>query len=82
MVDASPIEAAAEVAAADGAHVDHIENDRIKLTRKDPAPDIRTAHPCSRPLNDVSSTKSGKVWRSAEAALVPVLKAQDEARPV
>ncbi|MDB6183162.1 hypothetical protein [Paracoccus fistulariae] len=30
------------------------------------------------PLNDVGSTEGGKVWMSANAALVPVLEEQEE----
>jgi hypothetical protein len=44
MVDLSQIKEHAEVVGADGAHVgtvDHVDGDRIKLTKKDSAADIK-----------------------------------------
>lgn len=71
----------AEVVGADGVHVgyvDHVEGARIKLKRKDEAHGVETKTHRYIPLNDVGSTESGKVWMSANAALVPVLEEQDE----
>lgn len=81
MVDSSHIAEDAEVVGADGVHVgyvDHIKGDRIKLKRKDDAHGIEHAHHRYIPLADVGSTEEGKVWLSANAALVEVLEEQDE----
>jgi len=76
MIDASEIKEHMEVVGADGVHVgkvDHIDGDRIKLTRKDPEHGIERDHHHYVPLADVASVDGGKVWLSANAANAKIL---------
>lgn len=86
MVDTAHIQDGAEVVGADGVHVgyvDHLDGDRIKLKRQDPAHGIETKHHRYIPLNDVASTEGGKVWLAAKADLVEYLEEQDKSgKPV
>ena len=68
MVDKSKISENMEVVGADGAHigiVDHVEGDRLKLKKKDPAHGIDRDHHHYVPISAVASTEGGKLWLSA-----------------
>lgn len=72
-----------EVVGADGVHVgivDHIDENRIKLRRKDEAHGVETKHHRYISVNNIASTEGGKLWLSAEAALVPYLEEEDQSR--
>ena len=61
----------AEVTGADGVHVgtvDHVDGDRIKLTRKDEAHGQSKDHHHYLPLAGVASVDGGKLCLSANAA--------------
>ena len=75
MVDKSEIKEQAEVIGADGVHlgtVDHLDGDRIKLTRKDSpqGPDGEGAKHHYIPLGLVAEVEGGKVRLSANADVV------------
>lgn len=71
-----------EIVGADGVHVgivDHLDGARIKLKRKDAAHGIETKEHRYISVNNIASTESGKLWLSANAALVQVLEEEDKA---
>ena len=71
MVDSTEIKEHMEVVGADGAHVgkvDHVESDRIKMTRKDEAHGVDRDHHHYVQLSAVASVDGGKVWLSATGA--------------
>ena len=73
MVDKSQIKEHAEVIGADGVHigtVDHVDGDRIKLTRDDSpqGPDGEGAKHHYIPFGLVADVEGGKVRLSATAA--------------
>jgi len=75
MVDKSQIQEHAEVIGADGVHlgtVDHLDGDRIKLTRTDSpqGPDGEGAKHHYIPLGLVADVEDGKVRLSANADVV------------
>jgi hypothetical protein len=75
MVDKSQIQEHAEVIGADGVHlgtVDHLDGDRIKLTRTDSpqGPDGEGAKHHYIPLGLVADIEDGKVRLSANADVV------------
>jgi hypothetical protein len=75
MVDKSQIKEHAEVIGADGVHlgtVDHLDGDRIKLTRKDSpqGPDGEGAKHHYIPLGLVAEVEGDKVRLSANADVV------------
>ncbi len=72
MVDKSQIKEHAEVIGADGVHlgtVDHVDGDRIKLTRADSpqGPDGKGAKHRYIPIGLVAEIEGGKVRLSANA---------------
>ena len=70
MVDISRIKEHAEVIGADGVHVgtvDHVEGDRIKLTKKDSGMGHHKGHHHFIPLGLVAEIEGGKVRLSANA---------------
>ncbi len=76
MVDVSQIQEHAEVIGADGVHVgtvDHVEGDRIKLTKKDSGAQVKegtTSHEGHHhfiSLGLVAAVEDGKVRLSANA---------------
>lgn len=71
MVDHTQIREHMEVVGADGVHVgkvDHVDGDRIKLTRKDEAHGQDMDHHHYVRLSAVASLDGGKVWLSAAGA--------------
>lgn len=71
MVDAKDIKEHMEVVGADGVHigkVDHMDGDRLKLTRKDTEHGKDSDHHHYVPLANIASVDEGKVWLSADAA--------------
>lgn len=78
---ASNVQPDMEVVGADGVHVgivDHLDGDRIKLKRKDQAHGIETARHRYISIHNIASTEDGKLWMSADAALVPILEEEDQ----
>lgn len=70
-----------EIVGADGVHVgivDHIDENRIKLKRKDEAHGVSTKHHRYIAVNNIASTEGNKLWLSANAALVAILEEEDE----
>lgn len=70
MADFSRIKEHAEVIGADGVHlgtVDHVEKDRIKLTRADSGMGHHKGHHHFIPLSLVAEVEDGKVRLSANA---------------
>ncbi|MGN7870595.1 hypothetical protein PARHAE_02835 [Paracoccus haematequi] len=85
MVDASQIKEHMEVVGADGVHVgkvDHMDGDRIKLTRKDEAHGQSRDHHHYLPLANVSSVDGGKLWLSADAANAAQLFEEKDGSPI
>lgn len=85
MVDASQIKEHMEVVGADGVHVgkvDHLDGDRIKLTRKDEAHGQSKDHHHYLPLADVASVDQGKLWLSANAANAGQLFQEKDGSPI
>ena len=71
MVSASEIKEHMEIVGADGVHVgkvDHVQRERIKMTRKDKEHGQKEEHHHYVPLSAVASCDGGKVWLSADAA--------------
>ena len=71
MVNASEINEHMEIVGADGVHVgkvDHVQGDRIKMTRKDEQHGQDDSHHHYVQLSAVASVDGGKVWLSADAA--------------
>ena len=70
MADISSIREHAEVIGADGVHVgtvDHVEGNRIKLTKTDSGMGSHKGHHHYIPLGLVADVESGKVRLSANA---------------
>ena len=70
MINASEIRDHAEVIGADGQHVgtvDHVEGDRIKLTKNDSGPEGHSGHHHYIDLSQVRSIDGGKVRLSVNA---------------
>ncbi|MBB6123928.1 hypothetical protein FHS92_001657 [Sphingobium subterraneum] len=70
MVNANEIREHAEVIGADGQHVgtvDHVEGNRIKLTKNDSGPEGHSGHHHYIDLSQVSSIDGGKVRLSVNA---------------
>lgn len=85
MINASEISEHMEVVGADGVHVgvvDHMDGDRVKLTRKDEAHGVRMDHHHYVPLADVASVDGGKVWLSANAAEAKILMQEKDGSSV
>ncbi|WEF25543.1 DUF2171 domain-containing protein [Paracoccus sp. S3-43] len=85
MVEASQIKEHMEVVGADGVHVgkvDHLDGDRIKLTRKDEAHGQSRDHHHYLPLANVSSVDGGKLWLSADAANAAQLFEEKDGSPI
>lgn len=85
MVDASQIKEHMEVVGADGVHVgkvDHMDGNRIKLTRKDEAHGQSRDHHHYLPLANVSSVDGGKLWLSADASNAAQLFEEKDGSPI
>ena len=70
MADVNAIKEHMEVIGADGVHVgtvDHVEGDRIKLTKKDSGEGHHKGHHHFIPLSLVAEVEGGKVRLSANA---------------
>lgn len=71
MVNASEIKEHMDIVGADGVHVgkvDHMDGDRIKMTRKDEEHGKDGDHHHYLPMAVVATCEGGKVWLSANAA--------------
>lgn len=71
MVNASEIKEDMEIVGADGVHVgkvDHMDGNRIKMARKDPAHGQDDKHHHYLQMSSVASVDGGKLWLSADAA--------------
>lgn len=73
MADTSKIREHMEVVGADGVHVgtvDHIEGDRIKLTKKDSGEGRHRGHHHYIPSSLIAEVDGNKVWLSANSDVV------------
>lgn len=80
MIDASQIQEHAKVVGADGAHVgtvDHIEGDRIKLTKADSGDGAHAGHHHYLTLDLVNQVEDGVVRLSVNADVA--LESEEEA---
>lgn len=85
MIDAGNITEHMEVVGADGVHVgrvDHMDGNRIKLTKNDEEHGVRRDHHHYVPLADVASVDGGKVWLSANAAEAKILMQEQDGSSV
>ncbi|AXC50460.1 DUF2171 domain-containing protein [Paracoccus suum] len=85
MIDASEIKEHMEVVGADGVHVgivDHMDGNRLKLTKNDEKHGVVSDHHHYVPLADVGSVDNGKVWLSANASEAKILMQEKDGSPV
>ncbi|WP_299359135.1 DUF2171 domain-containing protein [uncultured Paracoccus sp.] len=85
MVEANQIIEHMDVVGADGVHVgkvDHLDGDRIKLTRTDEAHGQMSSHHHYLPLSHVASVDGGRVWLSADATNARQLLQEKDGSPV
>ena len=85
MVDSTQITEHAEVIGADGVHVgtvDHIEGDRIKLTKKDSGEGSHRGHHHYIPLGLVAEIEGGTVRLSANADVAVTFEEESDHRPM
>ena len=85
MVEANDIKEHMEVVGADGVHigkVDHMDGDRVKLTRKDKDHGQDRDHHHYLPLANIASVDGGKLWLSADAANAAQLLQEKDGSPV
>lgn len=81
MIDISKIKEHAEVIGADGVHVgtvDHVEGDRIKLTKKDSGEGSHRGHHHFIPLSLVADVEGTEVRLSANADVAVGLFEEEE----
>jgi hypothetical protein len=81
MIDISKIKEHAEVIGADGVHVgtvDHVEGDRIKLTKKDSGEGAHRGHHHFIPLSLVADVEGTEVRLSANADVAVGLFEEEE----
>lgn len=84
MIDTSSIREHMEVVGADGVHlgtVDHMEGDRIKLTRKDSGEGAHKGHHHYIPASLVAEVDGRKVWLSANSDVVADEFEEEESDP-
>ena len=80
-MDASSIKEHAEVIGADGTHVgtvDHVQGDRIKLTKKDAGEGSHEGHHHFIPLSLVADVEGGRVRLSANADVAVEMFEEEE----
>lgn len=85
MVDATQIKDHAEVIGADGVHVgtvDHVDGDRIKLTRKDSGEGAHRGHHHFIPLALVADIEDGQVRLSANADVAVTFEEEEDGRSI
>ncbi|MEO3997807.1 DUF2171 domain-containing protein [Mesorhizobium sp. CAU 1732] len=85
MVDSTQIKEHAEVIGADGVHVgtvDHVEGDRIKLTKKDSGEGSHRGHHHYIPLGLVAEIEGGTVRLSANADVAVTFEEESDHRPM
>ena len=81
MPDSSNIKKHAEVVGADGVHigtVDRVENDRIKLSRRDSGEGSHQGHHHYVPLGLVAYVEDGKVYLSANADVAVTIEEEED----
>lgn len=84
MVDKSLIKEHAEIVGADGVHVgtvDHVEGDRIKLTKRDSIEGQHTGHHHYISLGLVAEVQNGKVWLSAKSDVAVTFEEEKDGGP-
>jgi hypothetical protein len=84
MADLSKIKEHAEIIGADGVHigtVDHVEGDRIKLTKRDSGEGSHENHHHFLPLSLVADVENGKVRLSANADVAVTFEEEDTGAP-
>ena len=85
MVNVSDISKHMEIVGADGVHlgkVDHIDGERIKMTRKDHEHGQDSSHHHYVRLAAIASLDGGKVWLSADAVNARQLFEEENGSPV
>lgn len=83
MVDVAQIKEHAEVIGADGVHVgtvDHVEGDRIKLTKKDSGEGHHRGHHHYISLGLVADVEGDKVRLSANADVAITFEEEEDAK--
>lgn len=84
MVDAAQIKEHAEVIGADGVHVgtvDHVEGNRIKLTKKDSGEGSHRGHHHYIPLGLVAEVEGDKVRLSANGDVAVTFEEEEGSGP-
>jgi len=84
MADANAIKEHMEVIGADGVHVgtvDHVDGDRIKLTKADSGEGAHKGHHHYIPLSLIAEVDGKKVWLSANSD-VAVTFEEEKSDPV
>ncbi len=85
MIDVSKIKEHAEVIGADGVHVgtvDHVQGDRIKLTKKDSGEGRHQGHHHFIALELVAEVEGDKVRLSANADVAVMFEEEEGGNPV
>lgn len=85
MIEKSRIKEHAEVIGADGVHVgtvDHVEGDRIKLTKKDSGEGSHRGHHHFIPLSLVADIEGDKVRLSANGDVAVTFEEETDHRPM
>jgi len=83
MFDVTRIKEHAEVIGADGVHVgevDHIEGNRIKLTRKDSGQGGHKGHHHFVPISLVADVEGNKIRLSADADVAVTFEEEDSGK--
>ena len=81
MIDASTIKEHAEVIGADGVHVgtvDHVQGDRIKLTKSDSGEGGHEGHHHFIPLSLVAEIEDGTVRLSANSDVALMFEEEED----
>lgn len=84
MPQANEIKEHAEVIGADGVHVgtvDHVEGNRIKLTRTDSGEGSHKGHHHFVPLSLVAEVDDGEVRLSANADVAVTMEQEEDGNP-
>jgi hypothetical protein len=84
MPQANEIKEHAEVIGADGVHVgtvDHVEGNRIKLTRNDSGEGSHEGHHHYVPLSLVAEVDGGEVRLSANADVAVTMEQEEDGKP-
>ncbi len=83
MIDSTTIKEHAEVIGADGVHVgtvDHVEGNRIKLTKKDSGEGAHRGHHHFIPLSLVAEIEGDKVRLSANADVAITFEEEEDSK--